>query len=269
MERPNGVPLIDTAPGPVWSEPTQALRVARRSRRRGWFTTPKWLVEKVRLLDPQAVSALCGKYRAPLRNYLQQRGASPEFAEDVTQGFFEGVVRRKDFRKLDPQGSLGAWLRLGAMRHLYNERAREAAQKRLLDARAQSELRAQLEQRGEPSPERLLDREQALRLIDRAWARLRCEYERLGNAALFDHLKGGSASESEPLSDAQLCKRLRVSKSYIGVARHQLKTREFPAALLAEYREQRARERASTSISQAATPTSVAEELRALLDALS
>jgi hypothetical protein len=68
------------------------------------------------------------------------------------------------------------------------------------------------------------------------------------------------------LSDAALCEQLGHSVSYVGVARHHLKTSEFPAALLAEFHEHRARERNQTGACPAAVP--VREEIRALLDAL-
>jgi DNA-directed RNA polymerase specialized sigma24 family protein len=256
----------DSPDARAWDETTRALRTARQSRRRGWFTTPKCLVERARQLEPQAVSALYGKYRLPVRTYLQQRGVPLDRAEDVTQGFFEGLIKRNDLSRVDPQRSFGGWLRVGAMHHLYNERAREKAGKRLLGVPEEIELRSQLEQRQEVSPERLLDRDRALLLIERAWARLRVEYEGQGKAGLFDHLKSTLCHETPALSDAQLCEQLGHSASYVGVARHHLKTSEFPAALLAEFHEYRARERNQAGACQAAV--SAREEIRALLDAL-
>jgi DNA-directed RNA polymerase specialized sigma24 family protein len=261
-------PMIEILGARPWADDTRALRIARRGRRRGWLTTPRHLVERARLLEPQAVASLCGAYRAPVRNYLQQRGVSRDQAEDVTQGFFEGLLRRRDFSNLDPQGSFGAWLRTGAMRHLFNERDRESTGKRLLDDPKQAELRSQMEERQHATPERLLDRRCALMLIERAWTRLRVEYQRQDGEQLFEHLKSTLCQESTELSDAVLCQQLGHSVSYVGVARHRLRTREFPAALRAEFQEHRARERTPSDVCPAVAPASVDEEIRALLDAL-
>jgi DNA-directed RNA polymerase specialized sigma24 family protein len=265
----NGAAQLDDSSGiRAWNGRTQALRATRRTRRRGWLTTPVWLVERARSLEPQAIAFLCGKYLQLVRNFLQQRGLSRDRAEDVTQGYFEGMVKRGEFRQLDAGASLGAWLRTGAIHHFYNELDKEKAQKRLLNSQATSELQAQLRDHGGASPERLLDRRRALLLIDRAWQRLRTEYQRQGCERLFDHLKSTLLREADDVSDAMLGQSLGYSKSYVAVARHRLRTSELPAALLAEFREHRAREKVSSATTPSRAPAPVAEEMRALLDAL-
>jgi len=226
------------------------------------------LVERARALEPQAISLLCGRYLQSVKSFLQEQGIARDRAEDITQGYFEGVVRRREFRNLDPRASLGAWLRTGAIHHFYNELDKEKAQKRSLNAQATSELQAQLQDHGGASPERLLDRRRALLLIERAWERLRIEYQRQGSERLFDHLKSTLLREADEVSDALFGQSLGYSKSYVAVARHCLRTSEFPAALLSEFREQRARENASTGTAPPRSSVPVAEEIRALLDAL-
>jgi len=252
----------------AWGARTQTLRATRRTRRRGWLTTPVWLVERARALEPQAISSLCGKYLRSVRDFLQQQGLARDRAEDITQGFFEGVVKRAEFRNLDPRASFGAWLRTGAIHHFYNELDKERAQKRRLGPQATRELQAQLHDHGGASPERLLDRRRALRLIECAWARIRIEYQRQGSERLFEHLKGTLLREADEVSDALLGQSLGYSKSYVAVARHRLRTSELPAALIAEFREHRARESASTGHTPSRSSVPVAEEMRALLDAL-
>jgi DNA-directed RNA polymerase specialized sigma24 family protein len=260
---------LKNGPGlPVWGPRTQNLRATRRTRRRGWLTTPVWLVERARALEPQAISSLCGKYLRLVRDFLQQQGLARDRAEDITQGFFEGIVKRAEFRNLDPRVSFGAWLRTGAIHHFYNELDKDKAQKRRLGPQATYELQAQLHDHGGASPERLLDRRRALRLIECAWERLRTEYERQGNERLFDHLKRTLLREGDEVSDALLAESLGYSKSYVGVARHRLRTSELPAALITEFREHRARENASLGPSPSRAPLPIAEEMRALLDAL-
>ena len=259
---------LNEAPGVrAWGARTQTLRATRRTRRRGWLTTPAWLVERARALEPQAISSLCGRYLRSVQEFLQQQGLARDRAEDITQGYFEGVVKRADFRNLDPRASFGAWLRTGAIHHFYNVLDKENAQKRRLGPQATCELQAQLHDHGGASPERLLDRRRALRLIECAWERLRIEYQRQGSERLFDHLKSTLLRESDELSDAQLGQALGFSKSYVAGARHRLRTSELPAALIAVFREHRAREAAAGANPPLAS-VPIAEEMRALLDAL-
>jgi DNA-directed RNA polymerase specialized sigma24 family protein len=264
LEPSNSVVLLE----PAWGEHTLALRQGRRTRRRGWLTTPAALLERARALEPRAVASLCELYRHSVRNFLRGRGVSRDLAEDVTQGYFEGVIRRNNFAQVDPERGLGAWLRRGALHHLYNERARELAAKRLLDDRKASEVRAELEARRATTAERALDQQRAKLLVDKAWARLRAEYVRLGSEELFEHLKKTLLLEAGATTDAELCHRLGQSSAYVAVARHRLRNRDFPAAIMAELKDTR------SSATQAGAPSALAPrtlrtELRALLDALS
>jgi DNA-directed RNA polymerase specialized sigma24 family protein len=256
---------LETSAGQAWRERTQRLRNARRARPRGWQTTPRHLVERARLLDPHAVSSLCGAYRLSVRNFLRQRGASRDLAEDVTQGFFEGLLKRGDFSKIEPESSLRAWLRVGALHQLFNERRKEKTQTRWCDERKTAEMQILAEERRSASCERLLDQRRALRLIDRAWTRLRVEYSRVGSEVLFEHLKRSLSREKTELTDAALCQRLGYSDSYVAVARLRLKDQEFPAALLAELKADRKPDPERPRPTKA---TSIREELRALLDAV-
>src|SRR6187402_2935915 len=150
LEPSNSVVLREQS----WGEHTLALRQARRTHRRGWLTTPPALLERARALDPRAVASLCEKYRHSVRNFLRGRGVSRDLAEDVTQGYFERVIKFKNFAQVDPERGLGAWMRRGALHHHYNERARELTVKRLLDERKANEVRAELEARRATTAER-------------------------------------------------------------------------------------------------------------------
>jgi DNA-directed RNA polymerase specialized sigma24 family protein len=268
LQQSNSVPLVEQAVPRAWGESTLALRQARRTHRYGWLTTPKELLRRAHTLDPRAVASLCAIYRHAVRNFLRGRGVSKDQAEDVTQGFFEGVLRRNDFAQVDPSRSFRAWLRSGALNHLYNERDRERTIKRQLDERKASELRAELEAARTTTDERTLDQQRAKKLVARAWARLRTEYTRMGNAALFEHLRKTLLLEATETTDTELCRRLGHSDSYVAVARHRLRNQDFPAAIMAELKATRAR--AVPPDGSPTTPTrTVQEELRALLDALS
>ncbi len=268
MERSNLVVSVEQTGTRPWGESTLALRRARRTRRRGWLTTPQELLERARALDPNAVASLCQKYRHSVRNFLRGRGVSKDQAEDVTQGFFEGVLRRNNFSQVDPERSFGSWLRSGALHHLYNERDRERTGKRLLDEGKAKELCAELEAARTTLNERTLDQLRAKQLVEKAWARLRAEYVRLGSQTLFEHLRKTLLLEATETTDAELCHQLGHSSSYVAVARHRLRNQDFPAAVMAELKVARSRTAQARGHASAATPT-LHEELRALLDALS
>ena len=261
---------LENSDGRPWGTDTLALRAGRRGKRRGWLTTPRELLVKARHLDQEAISSLYATYRRSIVSFLRQRGASGHLAEDVTQGFFVDVLDRGDLAKLEPESSFGAWLRSGALHRLYNERKQANARKRRLGAPEAAELCSEWEERQAPASDRILDQRRATLLIDKAWARLRAEYEGLGRELLFDHLKRTLARsdrvESEA-TDAALCQQLGISANYLAVRRHRLKTEEFPAALLAELNARRSDEQRNGSRRTGAGMT-VRDELRALLDAL-
>ena len=260
LEQSDSASAVDAR---AWDDATRALRRARRHAGRGWQTASRGLVERARLLDAGAVSSLCRKYQRPVQDFLRRRGLPRDRAEDIAQGFFEGVLKRDDFADLDPHGSVGAWLRAGAMHHLYNERKRERRQKRLQTEAKAAELRAQLEERRGMTQERLLDRQRTLQLMERAWTRLRVQYAKTGRELLFEHLKSSISREETALSDAELCVQLGYSDSYVGVVRRRLRIEEFPAMLLAELDEQH-----PTPPGSARKAKSGRAELQALLDAL-
>jgi len=260
---------LENSDGRSWSTDTLALRARRGGKRRGWRTTPAQLLAKAVQLDSQAISALYALYRGPLLDFLRLRGASGPVAEDVTQGFFLEALHNDRFAKLAPVGSFGAWLRSGALHQLYNERKQAKAGKRRLGAPQAAELSSQWEERQAPTSDRLLDQRRAALLIDKAWARLRAEYQSRGRELLFDHLRRTLMRDPAGTDDTEsaLCQQLGMSGNHLAVCRHRLKNEEFPAALLAELNEKRSREQSAGRLRSSALMT-VREELRALLDDL-
>jgi DNA-directed RNA polymerase specialized sigma24 family protein len=58
-----------------------------------------------------ALASLCEKYWSPLYAFLRHRGRSKEDAQDLTQGFFEQLLKRRAFEKFDPsRGKLRYYL---------------------------------------------------------------------------------------------------------------------------------------------------------------
>ena len=183
---------------------------------------------------------------------------------------FTGAWRRGDFAKLQPVGSFGAWLRSGALHQLYNQRKHASAGKRWLEAPQAAELCRDLEECQPPAADRLLDQRRTALLIEKAWVRLRAAYQSLGRELLFDHLRRTLSRDervTDESTDGALCQKLGISANHLAVLRHKLKTKEFPAALLAELHQRRSQEQRSGQLRPGAMLT-IHEELRALLDDL-
>lgn len=145
----------------------------------------------------RALAALCELYWYPIYAFVRRRGAGPEDACDLTQGFFTRLLERNDIATVDPtRGRFRSWL-LGCLKHyLANERDRAQAQKRGGRAGGADERFTVAEQRyatepaHEITPERLYERRFALLLLERVLEELRADYSRNGNQRLFEVLAG-------------------------------------------------------------------------------
>lgn len=208
-----------------WSQETFQLR---RVRADDFAPTPKGLVERARLSDQEAEGALFRLYWRPVHGFLRRKGAGLDEAGDVTQRYFESVHRRRDLTKLEPQLSFRSWLRTGAKRQLLNWRAEQRLQKLRVEEAAIAKASTEVEA---PDAERLLRRKRVLDLLDLVWQRLAATYEAAGERQLFEHLRSTICDERSITSDAELCQELAVSKHYVAMRRHRLRTKEFPDAL--------------------------------------
>src|SRR4029077_9264896 len=65
------------------------------------FTTTQWsVVLTAQGASPaanEALEKLCRTYWWPLYGFVRRQGQSPEEAQDLTQGFFELLLERRDF----------------------------------------------------------------------------------------------------------------------------------------------------------------------------
>jgi RNA polymerase sigma-70 factor (ECF subfamily) len=50
-----------------------------------------------------ALERLCGRYWYPLYAYVRRRGYAPADAEDLTQGFFERLLRLQSLAEVAPE----------------------------------------------------------------------------------------------------------------------------------------------------------------------
>ncbi|MFL5328215.1 MAG: RNA polymerase sigma factor [Gemmataceae bacterium] len=228
------------------------------------FRSTRWsLIGAARdLAEPsaqRALAELCEIYWYPAYAYIRRRGYNPDLAQDLTQGFFAGMLQR-GFSGADPdRGRFRNYL-LGACRHfLANEYDRANADKRgggkaiiSLDF-PDAERRYAAEPIDERTPDQLFDRRWALMLLQGTLETLRLDYQQTGSAELFNCL--ASSLTGEGASYAAIAQELGMTEGAVKVAAHRLRLR---------YRETLRAAIADT----VNTPAEVDDEIRCLFQAL-
>lgn len=208
----------------------------------------------------RALEDLARIYWVPLYAFARRRGLSTDDAADGTQGFFARLIARGDLERIRPEGGrFRAWL-LVAFRHfLSNERERARASKRgggrelfSLDA-GEAEARFRAASVDEETPERVFERAWVQELLAEVLGRLRAEQERIGRAALFDHLRPALTADPDAPRLAEVAAAVTMTENAVKVALHRLR-RRFGELL---------REEVAATVE---TPEETEEELRALFD---
>jgi RNA polymerase sigma-70 factor (ECF subfamily) len=175
------------------------------------------------------LSELCRAYTDPIRAFLLDQGARQDEVEDLSQGLFESLHRRRDIGKFDPsRGRFRSWLRTCAKHYLFNVRA-HAHTEAAGHGRAFVNLDdAVADERGPAaderiSPERLLARRRALTVVARSLTRLREFYAAQGDEALFHSLEARLSGEGSDVSDAELAELVGKPNVGVRVDRHRMK----------------------------------------------
>jgi DNA-directed RNA polymerase specialized sigma24 family protein len=182
-----------------------------------------------------ALEELCRIYWGPLYAFACRQGIDPEEARDLTQGFFELLLKRRDLDTARREkGRLRSYL-LASFKHFMGcERRREMTIKRghgqwLI---ALEELHST--ERTAPltgglidwlSADRLYQRRWALALIEHVLKRLKKEYRATGNAFLFESLKQLLPDQPEAPSRAEIAARLGMTDNALRQAFHRFRHR--------------------------------------------
>ncbi len=179
------------------AEPNAGDVVARNT----MFATTHWSVvllagQGTDARATEALDRLCGAYWRPLYLFVRSSGYDEETAKDLTQAFFERLLRRDYVKDADPaRGRFRSFL-LAALKHfLANEWDRQQAVKRggrcrfvpLETTVAEPEL--QRGARRDLNPEQLFERRWAMALLDQVHQELEAEQAASGKAALFSALQ--------------------------------------------------------------------------------
>ena len=189
------------------------------------FATTHWsVVLEAQSESPAAQEALekiCRTYWRPIYSFLRRHGVGPEEAEDLTQGFFELILERRDLDSVRKEkGRLRSYLLASLKNFTADRRRREMAIKR---GRRQGlipweELRA--DERVGPAfagpvdtltADQLYEHRWALALMEQVLRRLKDEYRATGNAALFDWLKQLLPDEPGAPSRAEIAAKLGMT----------------------------------------------------------
>lgn len=180
----------------------------------------------------EALEKLCRTYWWPLYGFVRRDGYTPEEAQDLTQGFFELLLGKRDLDVVRREkGRLRSYLLASLKNFLGKARRREAAVKRGAGRPLVSleELlvreRADLEPADRLSADRIYERRWALTLLGQVLARLGEEYRAAGNTKLFDHLKELLADEPERRSQAEIAGSLGMTENAVKQAFHRLRKR--------------------------------------------
>jgi RNA polymerase sigma factor (sigma-70 family) len=230
------------------------------------FVTTHWSVVLAAQEDSpaadEALEKLCRIYWWPLYGFVRRNGYNPEEAQDLTQGFFALLLKRRDLDVVRREkGRLRSYLLVSLKNFIAKARRRELAVKRG-EGRALVPLEELLAREcagAEPSDsftaDRIYERRWALTLLEQVLTRLENEYKRAGNVELFECLKEFLSDEPGRCSQAEVANQLGMTENAVKQAFHRLRRR---------YRELLRDEIAQT----VAVPGDVEDELRHFISVL-
>jgi DNA-directed RNA polymerase specialized sigma24 family protein len=203
------------------------------------FATTHWslvlIAQGQSVAAEKALEEICRIYWRPLYAFARREGSDSEEARDLTQGFFQLLLKRRDLDAARREkGRLRSYLLVCFKHFLGCERRREMTIKRghgqwLISL---EELHA-TERAGLPvgglvdslSAERLYQRRWASTLIEHVLKRLKKEYRATGNAFLFNSLKLLLPDEPDAPSRAEIASRLGMTDNALRQAFHRFRHR--------------------------------------------
>lgn len=214
--------------------------------------------------SPEGLRALCIIYEPPIRRLFLVWSRSAEDADELTQRFFERLLKN-GVGTADPDlGRFRDWLKTAARHHWISELRRRSREGGgiphvSLDA-ARAEGREDLEPGHGLTPaaicEAKFERDCAITLLDQVLEELRGEYQKRANVRLFERLKP-CLTHTNDRSHAKIAEELGEGMNEVNfnVALHRCKKR-FIKLL---------KQKVALTVS---TDAEVEEELRYLLDVL-
>jgi RNA polymerase sigma factor (sigma-70 family) len=228
------------------------------------FTTTHWSVvleaQGESTVAQNALEKLCRTYWRPIYSFVRRQGVSPAEAEDITQGFFAQLLKRRSFAAVRKErGRLRSFLLASLKYFLADEQRRAMAIKRGKGQRVipLEELHAdEPPELADPiTSEMVYERRWALTILERVFNRLKDEYQAADNAILFHSLKQLLPDEPGSPSQAQIAAQLGMTENAVRQAFYRFRQR-YQSLL---------REEIAHTV---ATPADIEDELRHLIAVL-
>jgi RNA polymerase sigma factor (sigma-70 family) len=232
------------------------------------FPTTHWSVvlaagEKVSSQSATALEKLCRIYWRPLYQFVRSKGHDSHAAQDLTQGFFERLLQRRDLEQVRREkGRFRSYLLTSLKNYMANEWHRERAQKRgggVSFISIEASMAAEAQFASAPgsadtlSAESSFERRWALTVLENVMVRLQAEFG--GDRDVFDHWRQTMSDLETRRSQASIATELGMSENALKQAFHRLRQR---------YQNLLRDELAQT----VALPTEIDDELRYLITIL-
>ena len=207
------------------------------------FHTTRWsLILDARSLSPvasRALAELCRIYRPPVLACVRRHGHAAEEAEDLTQAFFEQLLRHGTFAVAErARGRFRTFLLVSLRHFLANQAAAARAAKRgggQQPVSIETQLADGAEVAGEDAPDLAFERDWADAVLRQAMLHLEAETP-AGKRELFLALRPFLLEAPDSDDYARLAERLDMRRNTLAVAIHRLRQRlhEFVRAELGE-----------------------------------
>ena len=201
------------------------------------FTETRWsLVFRAGQSDSADGSAalehLCRTYWPPIYGFLRRQGHGPADAQDLTQEFFAGLLRRNAFAVAsEERGRFRTFLLCSLQNFLRDHWSKSAAAKRgggaaLLALDSEEAERRYLETPAKDlGPEQIFDRRWAMTLLEAAIGRLRAEHVAVGKLALYERLQQFLTAQPGTGEYESAAADLGMKPGTVAVAVHRLRQR--------------------------------------------
>jgi DNA-directed RNA polymerase specialized sigma24 family protein len=182
-----------------------------------------------------ALAQWCSAYWFPLYAFLRRQTSNPQDAEDLTQGFFQHLLRSDLLQRAHPErGRLRSFL-LGCLQHFQiNQWRKTRAQRRggesptlALDAlQAEERYRIESEHLACVNPETAFDRQWAHSVLEQAMTQLQSEHPLPADRKRLDLLLPAlRLSEADSVDRSRLLEQTGLSEGALKVALHRLRKR--------------------------------------------
>ncbi|HEY7002329.1 MAG TPA: sigma-70 family RNA polymerase sigma factor [Candidatus Udaeobacter sp.] len=227
------------------------------------FTTTHWSI----VLEAQgessaaqeALEKLCRAYWRPIYGFVRRKGARPEDAEDLTQGFFALLLERRDLGNVRKEkGRLRSYL-LTSVNNFLTDEARHAMAvkrgkgQRLIPLEEIREVeRIDVERNEALTADQIYERRWAFTVLEQVMERLRDEHRSAGNLRFFEQMKKMLMDEPDRPSQAQVATEFDMTENAVKQAFYRFRQR-YQALL---------REEIAHTV---AVPSDIEDELRHLI----